>query len=495
MKATEAVLMSKCNHIFAWPFEFKWQEENVKDYARPFKEKGWEKKPMDIKKMRKDGKIDKDLFMLNQYLSSSAKDIFMQTGGDTDIDICTILKYPFKDGENWKYQIEIGEQKYLLPIQSVELHVYRHGVGILFIQTVNNEYPLIQDIKRINDYGRRISLPFLPDKPDGFMLCADEIGIVGERQMYLTNFRNIAKKCLNDECVEEKGLLESADFLYAFLNCRIGREATGKDFSSEEILPTADDRMHVFCLLRDDELSEKMRTMDWKHPRNRNEEEFQKLLYSIVFVDPGDPTCQNGEMRTEFLEKALYLRWQEWGTIYSVTNFSFFCLTGESPYIISSVLRPFITEYVYLLSLVLAQRIGIAVHSGKAGRIVQGVDKKGIIDKTQAETLINLQEKYITFKNQILILEASCQEQGIDIYHLLQNQMMVQEEQAILDEQLESLYEATNVSQGNRDTDKGLKWAIRAIVVDVIVNIIAIVADHGWIGLVQWFLDIVRAGM
>lgn len=491
MKATDAVLISKCNHIFAWPFEFKWQERNVEEYAGPFGEKGWIEKEMNIDKMRKNGKIDKNIFMLNQYLSSSAKDIFMQTGEN----ICKIFEYPFEDGKNWKYQIKVGEQKYLLPIQSVQLHVYRHGVGILFIQTVNNEYPLIQDIKRINDYGRRISLPFLPDRPDGFMLCADEIGIVGDKQMYLTSFRNIAKKCLNDEYVEKKGLLESADFLYAFLNCRIGREGTEKDFSSEEIIPTADDRMHVFCLLRDDELSKKISTMDWKHPRNSNEEEFQKLLYSIVFVDPGDPTCQNGEMRAELLEKALYLRWQEWGTIYSVTNFSFFCLTGESPYIISSVLRPFITEYMYLLSLVLAQRIGIAVYSGKAGRIVQGVDKKGIIDKGQAETLINLQEKYITFKNQILILEASCQEQGIDVYHLLQSQMMVQEEQAILDEQLESLYEATNVSQGNRDTSKGLIWAIVAVGVDIAVNAISILADHGGIRSLQWLHDILGVGM
>ena len=170
-------------------------------------------------------------------------------------------------------------------------------------------------------------------------------------------------------------------------------------------------------------------------------------------------------------------------------------MTGESDEIVADVLRPFMTEYLYLLSLVLAQRIGIAGYSGKAGRIVRGVDKKGMIDKAQAETLINLQEKYITFKNQILMLEASCQEQGIDIYHLLQNQMMIQEEQAILDEQLESLYEATNVSQGNRDAWWQLWIAIGAIVIDVIVNIIAIVADHGWSGMLQWLYDILGTGV
>lgn len=42
--------------------------------------------------------------------------------------------------------------------------------------------------------------------------------------------------------------------------------------------------MHVFCLLRDAELSRKISTMDWKHPRNSNEEEFQKLLYSMCLL-------------------------------------------------------------------------------------------------------------------------------------------------------------------------------------------------------------------
>ncbi len=491
MKSTEPVLLAKCNHIFAWPFEYQWPKDDVENYAEPFKKKGWIEKDMDIQGMRKNGKIQKDIFMLNQYLSSSAKDIFMQTGEN----ICTILEYPFDENDEWKYQIKVGNQYYLLPIQSVELHVYRHGVGILFIQMSNNDYPSLQDIKKINDYGRRISMPFIPDTLEKKMLCADEIGIVGPKEKYLTNFREIAEQCLNEEVVEEKGLLESAEFLYALLNCRVGRETSAEDFGSDEIIPTADDRMHVFCLLRDAELSRKISTMDWKHPRNSNEEEFQKLLYSIVFVDPEWPTCQNAEMRADFLEKALYLRWQEWGTIYSVTSFSFFCMTGESDEIVADVLRPFMTEYLYLLSLVLAQRIGIAGYSGKAGRIVRGVDKKGMIDKAQAETLINLQEKYITFKNQILILEASCQEQGIDIYHLLQSQMMIQEEQAILDEQLESLYEATNVSQGNRDAWWQLWIAIGAIVIDVIVNIIAIVADHGWSGMLQWLYDILGTGV
>lgn len=60
---------------------------------------------------------------------------------------------------------------------------------------------------------------------------------------------------------------------------------------------------------------------------------------------------------------------------------------------------------------------------------------------------------------------------------------------------LESLYEATNASQGNRDAWWQLWIAIGAIVIDVIVNIIAIVADHGWSGMLQWLYNILGTGV
>lgn len=60
---------------------------------------------------------------------------------------------------------------------------------------------------------------------------------------------------------------------------------------------------------------------------------------------------------------------------------------------------------------------------------------------------------------------------------------------------LESLYEATNVSQGNRDAWWQLWIAIGAIVIDVIVNIIAIVANHRWSGMLQWLYNILGTGV
>ena len=496
MQATHKVLMAKSNHIFAWPFEFKAGDQTVEQFAAPFEKKGWIRKEMDVAKPAQEGRLNTDIFMLNQYLSISAKNIFMHE----DEHICTVFEYPFQEGETWQYLIQAHDSadfEYRLAVASVELHVYRHGVGILFLHTVNYDYPGIEDIKKINDYGRRIAIPFLPDGPGGFMLCADRLGIEGKGWQCVTDFRRIACDCLSGQAVSGEGLWEPAGFLHVILNCRAGknlaadgqvlmkpkRELSGRGMRMAEDIPdiqsTSDDRMELLCLIRDDTLSDRAAQTDWKQPANDKDEAFQKLLYSIVYADPADVTCQNAEMRSELLEKAVYARWSDYGTLYGITNFSMICLTGETPDIEAGVLRPFIVEYVYLLSLVLAQRIGITAYSEQAGKIVKGVDKKGTIKTRQAKTLINLQEKYITFKNQILILEASCQEQGIDIYHLLQRQMMVQEEQEVLDEQLESLYEATNVSVGNFFASKGIWWAIIAIGVDVAINISTFWLEHG----------------
>ena len=48
-------------------------------------------------------------------------------------------------------------------------------------------------------------------------------------------------------------------------------------------------------------------------------------------------------------------------TIHAATEFSLLCVTSDYPGIYESVIRPFIVEYPYLVSLALAQRTGIAV--------------------------------------------------------------------------------------------------------------------------------------
>lgn len=434
------MLNAKSVHLFAWPFELC-HGQTLDGVRASITARGWEKKERDF--------LHPDDFMLLKYLSSSARSIFCE-----DKDICEIYTLPV--GEHAVYVVDDFE----LPIFSFELHLYHFGIGILFIHIKNDRYDEVNVIRKINDYGRRISLPFLPDSPEEFLLCADRLGIRTETEEFITDFRRAVRLwCDRKDSVEQDVidcLLQPADFLFRLVGC-----------SGEQIETTSDDRMFTFCLLRDDRLSSEIAQHDLEES-----DDLTERLYQIIFVDPTDATCQNRKMRKRLLQNAIYERWSDYGTLYGVTNFSMICITAESPSINAEVVKPFLTEYKYLVSLVLAQKIGISMFSELAGNIVKGVDDSKLINKRQVKNLINLQEQYITFKNQLLILEASAQEQGIDLYQLLRQQMQISDEQAILDEQLESLYEVTNVSNGNRLEGVGIKLAVLAIGVDIILNIV-----------------------
>ena len=66
-----------------------------------------------------------------------------------------------------------------------------------------------------------------------------------------------------------------------------------------------------------------------------------------------------------------------------------------------------------MLTLVLAQRATVIVLQDAASRLSnKGKDK-----------LINLQKKYVALQNQLLLFEVTPQEQGIEMYQLLRQQL------------------------------------------------------------------------
>ena len=445
MIANDKVLNAKSVHIYAWPFELR-QEVIITSVRNSIKKRGWVRKKWNT--------LHPDDFMLRQYLSSSVRNVFFDEKEDA---ICEVYELPIS--EDLLYIIN----DYELSIVGLELHLYHFGAGVLFIQTVNEGYTSIDDIRKINDYGRRICLPYLPSTADGDILCAEQLGIRNmpedDSVKYITCFRKAIKQWHDSpnmvEADVERCLTQPAEFLFHLLGC-----------TDEQVEMTSDDRMFLVCLLRDNLLSKQIK----EEYENRNAE-VDTLLYQLIYVDSGEASCQNDKMREKLFEKSVYDRWLGWGTIYGITNYSMLCITAQDDNVTNSVVRPFVVEYTYFASLVLMQKIGIAYFSERAGNIVEGVDKPKVINRKQAGKLINLQEQYITFKNQLLILEASSQEQGIEIYKMLQGQSQIYEEESILDGQLESLYEVTNVSSGRRIEKWGLIFAVIAIVVDVIINV------------------------
>ncbi|MDE7313796.1 MAG: hypothetical protein K2N87_19595 [Eubacterium sp.] len=445
MKTSDEIMKAKSVHIFAWPFRFERKKSVFKEMV---KKKGWKeksiKKILNFQDPKANDRDVADCFMLHQYLSHSAKEIFIYN------DICSIYDYPFEAEKNYEYYFKKGSKEFRLPIAAIQLHVYDYGVGILFIQVWNQSYNDIADIKWINDYGRRVSLPYLSN---GELLCADELGICLDGSMVQkTDFKKASAEYSDRD--DAKTALQQAGFLFALLNCNLNN--TGEN--DIKVNPHTDDRMFVFSLIRDAELSERV----------EESQEYEKQLYSILFVDSSDATCQNREMRKQLFTKAVYPRWSDYGTLYGATSYSLCCITTDATVVNENVVRPFLAEYSYIASLVLAQRIGIIAFTAHSGKVVSGLNSKmnwwkSGIGFFRAARLSWIQKQYIDFKNRLLILEASTQEQGIEIYQLLQRQFLVKEEQEILDGKLQSLYEAANISIGNRLAVIGLILAAAAL--------------------------------
>lgn len=74
-----------------------------------------------------------------------------------------------------KYVIEKTGRIVTLHVSSIRLKLFNTGIGILMFKLENYHYSQPDDIAWINDYGRRIYMPFSQD--DGWSVCADSISL------------------------------------------------------------------------------------------------------------------------------------------------------------------------------------------------------------------------------------------------------------------------------------------------------------------------------
>ncbi len=454
-------LKAKSIHIFGWPFRIGKKE--IKIFKKQVKETPafWMEKEMDYTKITEVSELC-DAYMLYQYLSAAARDVFFKKKDK----ICTVYEYPIR--EKLYYEItSFGGFSYSLPIEKIELHLYNFGVGIIFLHVLNYDEKAgnagakvcgvaedIADIKRINDAGRRMMAPILARDGDTagsnpFLVCAEKLGIrwegcpgkTGETAgSVITDFRENVTYVMNhaqDETAKQR-LSQPADFLLRLLNGNLKKDGPYKI----SVDSRTDDRMFVMCMIRDEALSEAIRcsTVDLD------------LLYSVLYVDYDSTSCEDADMRNLLLDESVYRRWCGLGTLYGITDYSMVCITTDKEKIIdNTVIHPYLAEYPFLVSLVYAQKMGIEWFSELAEKqITLGWKKIFARRKTlPSRWIADLQKRYLLFKNQILILSFSWQEQGAELYRLLQKQMMIDQDRAMLDEQMQGIYEMENVKSGN----------------------------------------------
>lgn len=435
---------AKSVHIFAYPFIG--MEKNL---SKKFEAKGWLKKETNEKN-------EKQAFMLRQYLSINARKIFLEDG------ICKIYTYPLEEAKKPTYRIKLKEQEYNLPLKEIELHVYNDEVGILFIKVLNDGKKItVDDIIQINNKGRDIALPYIPDNAKGDIACAEQLGIVYGKDCtsHITDFRQRVEGYFADNADVKKQMEQPASFIQDIFNVRLGKINKEELQEDVRIKPTTDDRMYVMSIVRDDGLSEMIEKSDWTDTE-------EELLYKLIFVDDkGFATCQEQSMRKALLERSIYPRWREWGTIHAITDYSFMCMCSMDEGINASVIRPMYAEYMYSLSLVMAQKLQIMKYSEQAGELAEGMKKK---TKLNYKAFVALRKQYVVFLNQLMITAFSCQQQGVELYDMLKEQMLVNKERELFDAQLEGLYEIANTCNGIKTTNIANFLAVLGVVLAIV---------------------------
>jgi hypothetical protein len=391
-----------------------------------------------------------------QYFNPPARRAIYGLGSGT---VSNYKFIPKNEQEKFVYYIKKNSREFRLDVNAVRIKIYNTGVAVMIIETENTEHRSMSDVKLINQFGRRISAPFLP-ADDGYFMCADEIGMEFDGDRLPTDFRKDLMKNVSRENIREKlSLTYVASTLKELMTYKTKYSVTSDkrkktDEKSFFITPVIDDRMFVVCLIRDDSLVPGFRDYAqlpeiYKFEGYRYQTDFEKAkeLYSFCFVDDTFPSCQNREMIQKLFGSHLYARWIEVGTIHAVTHHSMMCITGTD--LENSVVNPFLKQYAEMAVLAIVQRASIISFELLASKITDDLEKPGeAINRNKVGEFLNLQERFLAFQNQILFFEVTPQEQGVEIYNMLLDSLYINSEKNTLDGQMQNLYEAATVSQG-----------------------------------------------
>lgn len=378
--------------------------------------------------------------------------------------------------------------KYELNLDKIILKKYEienEKIFLMMIYVTNNDYERLSDIKNINQYGRRLYSPWIPlDLGNGVNTeCPDDLQIhIGDEVIYSndSNDENNGKADLNykdkeifkynfddksefklNEIRQNKSIIKNphkSNLIQNILNYKKKLEA--EKIKIELINP---DRMYVGFYVKN-VLIESIK----KYSTRRQEyaylydDNLSNQLYALAYIDRENATCQSKVMRKKLLQETIYDRWIDWGTIHTVTHNGFGCIASEgAPY--DSVIMPFLTEYMEMMALVLLQRnLLLEFH----------IEAKDLSIQFDSEELENLQKRYVKFKTQVLLFEVTPQEQGYEIYRLMQKQLYIDEEKEKLDDIMNSLYEVANVKHSIELNKKIRRLTIIGVVVAIISLII-----------------------
>ena len=295
-----------------------------------------------------------------------------------------------KDIKNQSYIIKIVKRDapYELSLSGITLRLFDTGVGILSFELENSSYASLEDVLNINEYGRRIYPQFLSENfsteytKQSFL--AEYIEVCGIREDFIREYKDIHLAKYIVEILGENSFSSE-------------KNQIGKNF----IQPIIDDRMFVISWYGNNDFSDSLKNRIWEESNE---------WYRYVFVDGKDKTVQDDMMQKELITQATYSRWNNSGTLYGITRYSFVAMTDRG-YFGKNIIQTHIkTIYFQMITLLLAQRASLLRFSDEITAI------SDIQDKFAPEKITILYKNYLRFANKLYFKEITAQDQGIELY-------------------------------------------------------------------------------
>ena len=408
---------------------------------------------------------------------------------------------------------------YRLKLKNVQIKVFNTGVSILSLETeyyggegdktVNGQPSATtrNDINRINEFGRRIALPYHPREEDDWYVptTATSISIEIKTKDGQGTKENAYKGTFKPKGGDELVLTHVMTPIKALLGFENETKKPTSSINSLKnpnkkgdylISPAIDDRMFVCCFYRDEQFINDI--SEWVPEakeyaylagcENEKYEDITNEITEIAFIEK-HASKQSKAMKRTSLENSVYDRWIGRGTFHVITYHSMVCISNAGKDELDAVILPFTNLYTEMVAVVLTQKASILSLSAKASEIA-GKFKPDAADPKELRAITKeiscLQGDNVKVQNQIVLSEITVREQGIEIYDMLAQKLFIEKTNLDLKDQIKNLYE---IAVTNNERTEAINERAIAFFVMILAVVTIPLAFYDGMGSIFKFAD------
>lgn len=360
-----------------------------------------------------------------------------------------------------KYEFTWHHGKYSLPVRGVYLRMYDTGVGLLSFHLLNIDHKTVDDVLRINEYGRWLysgtmsrgvankslthyGMELLPisslavkQSDSNGDAGQSNTSIVSDEQKSKHVSTKMAEVNSRIPLIRTYGLARLPEFIKILLGGEHIQFLTGFDFDEKKklaatlnIAPLIDGKMFVVSWMEDEELATDIRNGDYLCSDKEN-------IYRAIFVDAGKATCRDKTLFQLEMERHAYPRWSGYGSLYGITAYSLVCInSAENPFKFTR----HNTNHMYnrMVEHVLVQRATVLKYQHDIATIAN--DMKENVEEILGN-IEDLNRKYLRFLSKYHFKEVTAQIQGQEMYQMLYHHMRLDVQIAELAHEIDVLHQ------------------------------------------------------